>query len=186
MFTISIHALVKRATRKAALPYLDTIISIHALVKRATKYEEVGYYFFNISIHALVKRATVACFPVPPPPFHFNPRPRKEGDWLCQGWCYNYLYFNPRPHKEGDVCFAHRRECHYNISIHALVKRATHRKEKGSYRWYISIHALVKRATIFVKRKSRKSDFGILPSNIISKRTFLWTALLFFQVFPDP
>ena len=84
MFTISIHALVKRATRKAALPYLDTIISIHALVKRATKYEEVGYYFFNISIHALVKRAT-----------------------------------------------------------------------------------------IFVKRKSRKSDFGILPSNIISKRTFL-------------
>ena len=33
--------------------------------------------------------------------------------------------FNPRPHKEGDVCFAHRRECHYNISIHALVKRAT-------------------------------------------------------------
>ena len=112
MFTISIHALVKRATRKAALPYLDTIISIHALVKRATKYEEVGYYFFNISIHALVKRATVACFPVPPPPFHFNPRPRKEGD----------------------VCFAHRRECHYNISIHALVKRATHRKEKGSYR----------------------------------------------------
>ena len=36
MFTISIHALVKRATRKAALPYLDTIISIHALIKRAT------------------------------------------------------------------------------------------------------------------------------------------------------
>ena len=35
-------------------------ISIHALVKRATKYEEVGYYFFNISIHALVKRATYA------------------------------------------------------------------------------------------------------------------------------
>ena len=60
MFTISIHALVKRATRKAALPYLDTIISIHALVKRATKYEEVGYYFFNISIHALIKRATYA------------------------------------------------------------------------------------------------------------------------------
>ena len=33
---ISIHALMKRATAQAALPYLDTIISIHALMKRAT------------------------------------------------------------------------------------------------------------------------------------------------------
>ena len=59
------------------------------------------------------------------------------------------------------------------ISIHALVKRATKKKKPTKLKYGISIHALVKRATIFVKRKSRNSDFGILPSNIILKRTFL-------------
>ena len=58
MFSISIHALVKRATdffraRKKYYP-----ISIHALVKRATRIIAVSYQAANISIHALVKRAT--------------------------------------------------------------------------------------------------------------------------------
>ena len=34
-----------------------------------------------------------------------------------------------------------------DISIHALVKRATEGKKKNAYGWIISIHALVKRAT---------------------------------------
>ena len=80
-FTISIHALVKRATEFGELPLsvvhnfnprpreerrltghalMGSIrtISIHALVKRATwyKYHFIGEY--DISIHALVKRAT--------------------------------------------------------------------------------------------------------------------------------
>lgn len=51
MFRISIHTLVKRATRKAALPYLDTIISIHALVKRATANLYNDYLYFGTKYH---------------------------------------------------------------------------------------------------------------------------------------
>ena len=36
----------------------DKCISIHALVKRATRCKHGIYNFFDISIHALVKRAT--------------------------------------------------------------------------------------------------------------------------------
>ena len=56
------------------------IISIHALVKRATKVSDVDSVELDISIHALVKRATILSsgrrrhYP------YFNPRPREEGD----------------------------------------------------------------------------------------------------------
>ena len=56
--TISIHALVKRATLHLRSRHLQGLISIHALVKRAT-YATYGEGFgVVISIHALVKRAT--------------------------------------------------------------------------------------------------------------------------------
>ena len=56
------------------------IISIHALVKRATKVSDVDSVELDISIHALVKRATILSsgrrrhYP------YFNPRPREECD----------------------------------------------------------------------------------------------------------
>ena len=58
--TISIHALVKRATYSVL--YVDNIIciSIHALVKRATRGDFVLVKVQIISIHALVKRATLS------------------------------------------------------------------------------------------------------------------------------
>ena len=56
--TISIHALVKRATSDYTITFNFDAISIHALVKRATE----GIFLLSpplrISIHALVKRAT--------------------------------------------------------------------------------------------------------------------------------
>ena len=55
---ISIHALVKRATRHGDWHFKKSDISIHALVKRATTYIEHTTHEDGISIHALVKRAT--------------------------------------------------------------------------------------------------------------------------------
>ena len=99
---ISIHALVKRATRLVAFSSDIELISIHALVKRAT-------FLF-------LRDLLFLC--------HFNPRPRKEGDKLVGDLDYTIEHFNPRPRKEGDRT-AQRRRVSYNISIHALVKRAT-------------------------------------------------------------
>ena len=57
--SISIHALVKRATNFILAYYGQKVISIHALVKRATTvYSIGGDDMAKISIHALVKRAT--------------------------------------------------------------------------------------------------------------------------------
>ena len=55
---ISIHALVKRATRLSVRPLQFSQISIHALVKRATGLGLALSKNNLISIHALVKRAT--------------------------------------------------------------------------------------------------------------------------------
>ena len=57
--SISIHALVKRATAPLTDKRDRSIISIHALVKRATDCSDHSPIVFNISIHALVKRATL-------------------------------------------------------------------------------------------------------------------------------
>ena len=57
-------------------------------------------------------------------------------------------YFNPRPRKEGDIRIANNDVQEENISIHALVKRATHIALPTIKMVMISIHALVKRATV--------------------------------------
>ena len=49
---------MKRATYGFSTAILLDGISIHALVKRATKLRWYKYHFIGISIHALVKRAT--------------------------------------------------------------------------------------------------------------------------------
>ena len=55
-------------------------ISIHALVKRATGTSRKEINTMIISIHALVKRATEPLHNDGESDMHFNPRPRKEGD----------------------------------------------------------------------------------------------------------
>ena len=56
-------------------------------------------------------------------------------------------YFNPRPREEGDVLLDDVEQGVDEISIHALVKRATYRVSYQDPALHISIHALVKRAT---------------------------------------
>ena len=62
VLSISIHALVKRATGRVSDSLEDLHISIHALVKRATKVDKNVLDYFAISIHALVKRATLSSY----------------------------------------------------------------------------------------------------------------------------
>ena len=55
-------------------------ISIHALVKRATVNGRFVFGVGDISIHALVKRATPFISISASSSANFNPRPREEGD----------------------------------------------------------------------------------------------------------
>ena len=143
--SISIHALVKRATEGAKFVLLTFAISIHALVKRATYIfdKDGNVYDFNPrprkegDIYKSTRTSKGA---------NFNPRPRKEGDLSLYGAKTRTGNFNPRPRKEGDGCmmpwYLYR-----PISIHALVKRATLKIGVKNNKIVISIHALVKRAT---------------------------------------
>ena len=79
--------------------------------------------------------------------WHFNPRPREEGDYANFVEFVEIFYFNPRPREEGDDNLRFNLLTESPISIHALVKRATgYACGVGEWR-VISIHALVKRAT---------------------------------------
>ena len=77
---ISIHALVKRATRAVIIALVGRDISIHALVKRATKWDCLR-----------LRKAR-----------YFNPRPREEGDTIIAIPTILHRNFNPRPREEGD------------------------------------------------------------------------------------
>ena len=56
---------------------------------------------------------------------NFNPRPREEGDELVDIRLEFCNYFNPRPREEGDFIKDDPVCAFLDISIHALVKRAT-------------------------------------------------------------
>ena len=128
-------------------------ISIHALVKRATK---MGWYSFAqtaISIHALVKRATASWLVRVCSLLYFNPRPREEGDigvdfsgslwirfqstpsWRGRPWSkeagkWDHL-FQSTPSWRGRLPQSLSTSPHIFISIHALVKRATWKNQEG-------------------------------------------------------
>ena len=79
------------------------MISIHALVKRATKLEKYTYKLSYISIHALVKRATcsgVWC----KGRWLFQSTPSWRGRLFILSNICLWYYFNPRPREEGDKC----------------------------------------------------------------------------------
>ena len=79
-------------------------------------------------------------------------------------------YFNPRPREEGDVFAIHILSCS-DISIHALVKRATTLALSYCADIRISIHALVKRATSVISCTSRNSCISIHA--LVKRATFL-------------
>ena len=81
MTVISIHALMKRATRFAVMSSGNVNISIHALMKRATLEEKNYIEELDISIHALMKRATPKILGYKKIGIYFNPRPHEEGDY---------------------------------------------------------------------------------------------------------
>ena len=95
-------------------------------MKRATHSLSCLWGLISISIHALVKRATDGKLLPKQIKGDFNPRPREEGDRQFPGLTRSYRYFNPRPREEGDL-FIDYIVPNLCISIHALVKRATHR-----------------------------------------------------------
>ena len=182
---------MKRATKSSPLAKIEVSISIHALVKRATdrccnRYGD--WHDFNprpreegdekkplkdvtqaISIHALVKRATQSnrILKTLQPLFQSTPSWRGR-QYTQSGWCAAD-YFNPRPREEGDSTWNKNGVYHGkfqstpswrgrlfkdplpylngDISIHALVKRATEYVLRLKHSLIISIHALVKRAT---------------------------------------
>ena len=72
-------------------------ISIHALVKRATKRKIFFGKHHAISIHALVKRATPNAIEVIGRTHYFNPRPREEGDFLRSKCQQRYTIFQSTP-----------------------------------------------------------------------------------------
>ena len=74
-----------------------------------------------------------------------------------------YINFNPRPREEGDN-LVDKYSIYFDISIHALVKRATEKEETDNDYQNISIHALVKRATLSSYRQFLSQTFQSTPS----------------------
>ena len=139
---ISIHALVKRATLCFKYFVLYNIISIHALVKRATKLLPFSVAKIGISIHALVKRATRRVI----------------------ANIYGGLYFNPRPREEATGSKQIFRICMI-FQSHALVKRATSVKTRGnSHLPYFQSIFLVKRAIRAAQKNYHGARFQSTPS----------------------
>ena len=119
---------MKRATIHDYRKMTKKDISIHALVKRATKDSSDSSLPHAISIHALVKRATAEKSRKIGNKNDFNPRPREEGDLVTaerdvQVFISIHALVKRATYElENDFC-------NFIISIHALVKRAT--KDKG-------------------------------------------------------
>ena len=100
-------------------------ISIHALVKRATKLTELSDWSESISIHALVKRATAIINFITVGMSHFNPRPREEGDADFTSVATVAILISIHALVKRATWSHWVREFKSFISIHALVKRAT-------------------------------------------------------------
>ncbi len=85
------------------------------------------------------------------------------------------VYFNPRPREEGDVTKEFTGNVTDDISIHALVKRATQYIANDVLVMSISIHALVKRATIYDKLTEMRAIISIHALVKRATRTFVKT-----------
>ena len=144
--------------------------------------------FQHVSIHALLRRATLVGVRSGHGQPCFNPRPPAEGDDARLARASAMRCFNPRPPAEGDRAV----EPHWNklceVSIHALLRRATIRAICGrlaAIRFQstpscggrrllepaplvavgVSIHALLRRAT--------KSEIMLLARSEVSIHALL-------------
>ena len=116
---------MKRATQAKIAEYIVLKISIHALVKRATREGNAGgerLRNFNPRPREEGDSRVLASVQFLD---YFNPRPREEGDPFMSCIAVDQNHFNPRPREEGDPVIS-MRIFTADISIHALVKRATH------------------------------------------------------------
>ena len=80
IYTISIHALVKRATR---LIFLGCVARINFNPRPREKGDQ--------------RRLTLQKYP-----YNFNPRPREKGDLTDGVFINDMVHFNPRPREKGD------------------------------------------------------------------------------------
>ena len=135
---ISIHALMKRATAQAALPYLDTIISIHALMKRATSITG------NRGLWQI-----------------FQSTPSWRGRHIPIFVYPSNAIFQSTPSWRGRRNLIDKYSIYFDISIHALMKRATLLAVYIITCFCISIHALMKRATRNLYDTSELVDISI-------------------------
>ena len=79
------------------------LISIHALAKRATE-DELGNCVWAKDFNPRPRKEGDFLTDVKENGWKdFNPRPRKEGDRFWNKTPKNHYHFNPRPRKEGDV-----------------------------------------------------------------------------------
>ena len=123
---ISIHALLKRATKFSELLLLLNFISIHALLKRATGVDrEIKFYrpHFNSrspeesDLNKIIVRGQES---------DFNSRSPEESDLMKEQFAISTDNFNSRSPEESDLGKHDNRYRHILISIHALLKRATY------------------------------------------------------------
>ena len=195
--SVSIHALTRRATVRLTKAQSVAQVSIHALTRRATVCKVDKTYLKNVSIHALTRRATVliiTCgiakqrFQSTPSRggrrktefingvsnLSFNPRPHAEGDKYQKKNSCVIACFNPRPHAEGDyVCMYVVLK--YQVSIHALTRRATFSLIMYDGLKCVSIHALTRRATngsVLLAPRSRVSIHALTRRATVSQKSY--------------
>ena len=121
---ISIHALVKRATRRPFLQRRKTRYFNPRPREEGDPAPARGSAKPNDFNPRPREEGDPLVYPSTAEHCNFNPRPREEGDLFHCLYCTKPVYFNPRPREEGDMCNYLPSKC-LIISIHALVKRAT-------------------------------------------------------------
>ena len=100
-YSISIHALVKRATRKIYHGKDWKVISIHALVKRATYFRAV-FRQKRLFQSTPSWRGRLMCPRNSTLSMLFQSTPSWRGRQYYADRLYQYDNFNPRPREEGD------------------------------------------------------------------------------------
>ena len=122
-------------------------ISIHAVMKTATK--NVGSKISSgaISIHAVMKTATKLVQTLVSWVVHFNPCSHEDCNNSNLPTCWQKKYFNPCSHEDCNVIATKRSINSGNISIHAVMKTATKMTVVFIMTVWISIHAVMKTAT---------------------------------------
>ena len=93
---------MKRATKPQSDGTLVAQISIHALVKRATKHRS-NYFLDKAHFNPRPREEGDNMMEINPLYMvNFNPRPREEGDAVAHTGTVSDVDFNPRPREEGD------------------------------------------------------------------------------------